>query len=146
MVVVPEVLMGSWKGDEGDDYEKSCVVDSYAGLIDVDGGDALVLGDVPDDTAYLSKEMTFIRWGGAESEGQLIDWVQNGCLGGVEVQNITWNCKGRSFLFDSVYPADEINEFSEIPLVSGAYDVRVIVFSGSFSATAFRLSRGFYQG
>lgn len=140
LVVVPEVLFDDWRGGEGEEYEKACEIDLRVGLMQFRAGEVLVLGDVPDDTTYLPGEMSFLRWGGADSEQQLVSWVQRGCPGGREVQNFLWSCKGSSVLFDSILPAGEVEDFIKIPLTPGSYNVQVFSHEGEFFATCCKLT------
>src|SRR3954470_20357711 len=67
LIVVPESVSQNWSGttslgsDTPTDYDRACVVEGYAGLIDVGECSALVLGDDPASTTFLPERNTFLR-------------------------------------------------------------------------------------
>lgn len=67
LICLESRLMSSWCGADGtfqmgkcvasqhSDYDRACAMSDYAGLVDVGGGSALVLGDLPLATAIFGK-------------------------------------------------------------------------------------------
>ncbi|MFE2543351.1 Imm21 family immunity protein [Actinacidiphila glaucinigra] len=85
LVAVPVSALAAWggctergtvvgDGNAPDDYDRACAVDDLAGMVPVgrDGVRALVLGDLPATTCYLTTHRAFLRWGGADSEAELV--------------------------------------------------------------------------
>lgn len=55
-----------------DDYHRACAVEGGAGVVEVGGVGALVLGDEPATTCYLSQQRVFLRWLAADSDTELL--------------------------------------------------------------------------
>lgn len=62
LLLLEEHLLSHWHGIETDDYDRACGIDDYLGLLDVGSGRALVLGEEPMSTAWLSEPGMFVRW------------------------------------------------------------------------------------
>ncbi|MFJ5719432.1 immunity 21 family protein [Streptomyces sp. NPDC093149] len=124
LIVIPVSALNAWRGcTEGgmitgdgidpDDYDRACAVDDLAGAIAVgqDGAQALVLGDKPATTCYMSEHHTFLRWLAADSETGLkaaaeavladpaTQWEECG----------TWITNGPAALMDSAEAGAELN-------------------------------------
>ncbi|REG22585.1 immunity protein 21 of polymorphic toxin system [Archangium gephyra] len=73
MVLLPKDLQPRWQGTCGvpSDYEVACGVEGYVGVIEMAGGQVLVLGDEPLQTAVfsLSGRPCLVRWVYAPSPG-----------------------------------------------------------------------------
>ncbi|MER5639636.1 Imm21 family immunity protein [Kitasatospora sp. NPDC002227] len=85
LVVVPVSALARWGGctEDGeilggtggpDDYDRACAVEEYAGVVGLPGlsVSALVLGDMPSTTCYLSERRAFVRWLAADSDTGLL--------------------------------------------------------------------------
>ncbi|MGW2352491.1 Imm21 family immunity protein [Actinacidiphila glaucinigra] len=150
LIVVPASALAAWGGcteqgmvvgvgDVPDDYDRACAVDDLAGVIPVgrDGGRGLVLGDQPARTCYLAAHRAFLRWGGADSEADLIEAAEavvadpatewEGCG--------TWETDGPAVLMDSAeagsllgveYPGGGRPEQAPVPLPPGRWAVHAV--------------------
>ncbi|MFF3672245.1 Imm21 family immunity protein [Microtetraspora malaysiensis] len=80
LIVVPKSELDHWAGvDHNDgpvetwgDYGRACAAEGYIGLVTVGAQQALVLGDEPAMTTYLTTERLFLRWAAAYSEAELV--------------------------------------------------------------------------
>jgi len=74
LILIAEAALAAWRGSVSangrSDYDRACEVDDYVGVIATGTGDALVLGDEPLDTSWITDER-----GG----GQLVRWVYADC-------------------------------------------------------------------
>ncbi|MFD8074039.1 Imm21 family immunity protein [Streptomyces sp. NPDC059718] len=150
LIVVPVSALSAWggcteqgmvvgDGDVPDDYDRACAVDDLAGVIPIgdDGGQGLVLGDMPARTCYLPAHRAFLRWGGADSEAELVaaaetvladpavEWEASG----------TWRTDGPAVLMDSAeaggllgveYPGGGRPEQAPVPLPHGRWAVQSV--------------------
>ncbi|WP_337177433.1 Imm21 family immunity protein [Paludisphaera sp.] len=86
LIVVPAEVAQYWRGVEGwspsevqrdladesvSDYARACGIGDYLGILKVGHGEALILGDMPMQTAFIPDPEggIFVRWMYAESEG-----------------------------------------------------------------------------
>ncbi|MBM7830848.1 hypothetical protein JOE59_001553 [Agromyces cerinus] len=138
LIAVPESVLEAWHGadDEDDDlddgveegvgdYGRACAVAGYAGVIDVGGTPALVLGDDPAPTTFVSERSLFLRVPAADSAEAAV-----GALGrALEVarweEAAHWDVPGPVVLFDSAFAADDLGSTSSlrVDLAPGRYRV-----------------------
>lgn len=93
------------------DYARACRVDDWLGTLRVGTGEALILGDEPMPTAFVSRPDggVLIRWMHAENEADVQRAVE-------EVPESAWKATphkievGRRglIMFDAAYPGDEL--------------------------------------
>ncbi len=134
LLLLEEHLLGYWKGfnfskqnpDFVTDYDIACEIDDYLGVIEVNSGYGLVLGEEPLSTAWLpfteTKNGLLVRWMFAENESAVIDALNN-------LQSLTWqttdieiNFSGdKLILFDSACSGSQIDEKIEIEISEGRY-------------------------
>lgn len=126
LIVVPESVLSAWAGGDGDDYDRACAVDGYAGLVSVGQSHALVLGDEPASTAFLPDRGAFVRWGAADSEHELLGSIDAALGTAVWEETLVWNVPGPMALFDSAWPGDEMEPENHVRLetAAGRYLVR----------------------
>ncbi|MGW8437830.1 Imm21 family immunity protein [Nocardiopsis sp. NPDC055879] len=139
LIVIPCDLLESWNGSEDGDYERACKVESYAGVISVGGGEALVLGGTPDLTAYIPYHRSFVRWGAAESEEQLLGLLEIKDSELSEVWSGYWFCQSKPWMLDAVWSGTEVDEYIELPFCPGRYLVRVFIVEGEASAAIVKM-------
>ncbi|MGG7569735.1 Imm21 family immunity protein [Streptomyces sirii] len=85
LIAVPVSALARWRGctesgmvvgggDVRDDYDRACEVEGLAGVISIgeEGAQGLVLADEPASSCYLPELQAFVRWLGADCEGDLI--------------------------------------------------------------------------
>ncbi|MFB9310156.1 hypothetical protein BJY17_000391 [Agromyces hippuratus] len=140
LIAVPESVLEAWTGaddededlDDDDDaeaersdYGRACAVAGYAGVIDVGGTPALVLGDDPAPTTFVSERSLFLRRLAADSEE-----AAAGALGGaMEVagweEATHWDVPGPVVLFDAAFSAEDLGSTSSlrVDLTPGRYRV-----------------------
>ena len=149
LLLLSEALLPFWEGSDppsggrtaeatfrwGDpdavatDYDRACDVDDYLGLVDVDGGKGLVLGDEPMSTAWFPR-------GDDEHEGMLVRWVyadnESSVLSALsQVPDDIWEPTRLTFpvaseplhLFGAAYPGTEAREKSMLRLAPGDYSI-----------------------
>ena len=137
LIAVPESVLGAWKGaddvdeeadefdEEAGDYGQACAVDGYAGVIDVGGTPALVLGDAPAPTAFLPEHSLFVRRVAADSEQSALAVVGQGLEEAEWEEPTDWDVPGPVVLFDSAYSAEDLDSTGSlrIDLAPGRYRV-----------------------
>ncbi len=137
LIAVPKSELNNWAGvgdNEGPvetwgDYGRACAVEGYIGLVTVGAQQALVLGDEPAMTTYLTGERLFVRWAAAYSEADLVaaakraladqpDWDHD--------EDLNWEVQESVVLFDSAIPGAELelDDRLIIDLKPGQYRVR----------------------
>lgn len=151
LIAVPVSALADWSGctpagiivgesDTADDYDRVCAVEGLAGVIPVGrgGASALVLADEPATSTYLPERRTFVRWLGADSDGQLlaaagkaladplVRWDECG----------SWETDGPAVLMDSTASGAEVagqdpggsgnEEWANVPLPPGRWRVRFV--------------------
>ncbi len=139
MVVVPQAVVETWDSTPGDpdvdeptgwgDYERACEVDDHLGIVDVEGTQALVLGDMPDMTTYLPERQLFVRWQGAESEAWLLGSIDRALDMAIWQCEVRWTVPGPALLFDSAWPGADLSVHQPgnhlaVDLLPGTYRVR----------------------
>lgn len=92
----PLVLMDSglaelWRGTIGNsgsslavtDYERACLINGFIGKVDVGGGEAIVLGDEPAQSAMVKIEsglFMVVRWVWADNEADVLKSLEGPLL------------------------------------------------------------------
>jgi hypothetical protein len=119
LIVPPQPALSAWTGATDTDgplagwgdYGRACAVNSYIGLIAIGEWQALVLGDEPATTTSLPKAWLFLRWqrrtrkttwSAPRAERYATAWS------GTPDQDIVWKVDGPVVMFDSTYPATEL--------------------------------------
>ncbi|WP_245712796.1 Imm21 family immunity protein [Micromonospora nigra] len=87
--LAPRSALSLWTGvDSTDenwgDYGRACAIDGYVGVVAVGQRQALVLGDEPAATTYLSLERLFLRWAAADEEDDLVSAARRAVRVGVD--------------------------------------------------------------
>ena len=152
LVLVPERSLGSWKGADGPHggethYESACAVADYLGLVPLQGGDAIVLGDEPLRTA----------WRPADAGGMLVRWIASPAEDDVEralatlPEGLPWenvldfhHAGGALMLFDAAVPGDELPpDHLRLDLPAGRWTVGLSAYhpSDDVALMLHRLSR-----
>lgn len=130
LIAVPETVLPFWAGADGDetvsDYDRACEVDRLVGLLPVGDSAALVLGDEPASTSYLADHDTFVRWGAADSEDELLAAVPAAFATAVWEDEVSWTVPGPVVLFDAAWRGNESvdTDHVKVPLAPGRYAVR----------------------
>ncbi|MGE3467766.1 MAG: Imm21 family immunity protein [Pyrinomonadaceae bacterium] len=115
------------------DYERACSIDGYLGVLDVQKGQALVLGDEPMRTSVKrleQDEVIIVRWVWASNETQVIeslplalesaDWLET---------NLTIRHSSETFvIFDSAEQLSETSNILEIPFSAGLGRISTLEF------------------
>ena len=132
LLLLEESLLTLWHGcfsnsqDTPTDYERACNVDDYIGVIGVDSGHGIVLGEEPFSTAW---------WPSAElGNGFLVRWVFAGNEAAVthalkDLSNTAWRrlgvgfqvSNGKLILFDAACSGSDIDERLVIEIPKGWY-------------------------
>ncbi|MBG0826797.1 hypothetical protein HS041_03275 [Planomonospora sp. ID67723] len=134
---MPESGPRSWAGvDDNDgpvetwgDYGRACAVEGYIGLIAVGTQQALVLGDEPAMTTYLTTERLFVRWAAAYSETESVAAAKRALTGQPDwdgEEDLIWQVQEAVVPFDSTIPGAELEAADRltIDLEPGRYRVR----------------------
>lgn len=150
LIAVPVSALDAWHGctDSGvtagdataaDDYDRACAVDDLAAAIAVgeNGALALVLGDEPATSCFLTEHRTFLRWLAADSAAGLMSaaeavlsdpatrWEECG----------SWVTDGPAVLMDSAeagagldveYPGGGLPAQAPVPLPAGRWRIRAV--------------------
>ncbi|MEW1840223.1 Imm21 family immunity protein [Nonomuraea angiospora] len=137
LIAVPKSELNHWAGvDDNDgpvetwgDYGRACAVEGYIGLISVGMQQALVLGDEPAMTTYLTTERLFVRWAAADTEAELVGAARRALVGQPgwdDDEDLIWEVREVAVLFDSAIPGAELesNERLILDLKPGEYRVR----------------------
>ncbi|MEV1333932.1 Imm21 family immunity protein [Micromonospora costi] len=136
LIVVPTSALTTWRGasadfDPGDldtwgDYGRACQIDGYAGSLDTGDDQALVLGDEPASTTYLSDQRLFIRWIYADSEEDVIRLIPKAVETAGWEEAGTWTTSGPARLFDSTLAGDELEHEHHltVDVAPGTYLIR----------------------
>jgi hypothetical protein len=137
LLVAPESHLGHWGGatdvdgpvETWGDYGRACSVEGYIGLVAVGDQQALVLGDEPASTTYLTAERLFLRWAAADSEAELVAAAKRAVQEHIrwdEDEDLVWEVRGPVVLFDSAWPGSELEPDNHllVDLEPGRYRVR----------------------
>ncbi|RKS10187.1 immunity protein 21 of polymorphic toxin system [Nocardiopsis sp. Huas11] len=166
LVLVPDSCLDRWTGalDEEDvppeevddlglagDYSLACAVEDYLGNVPVGGGagEALVLGDCPDTTAFLPSHGCLVRWRGADSERQILAHVDAALAGAVWLERVRWRTDGDAVLCDAATSGEETRRgawpdgrpiaSARVPLEAGEYEARTAEVSNAGRGPSFGL-------
>ncbi len=73
LILMARDLVPRWRGCDGD-YERACEIEGWLGVLEVEGGQALVLNDDPMETAALATKdsLLMVRWCYAQSEDAVL--------------------------------------------------------------------------
>lgn len=100
LIAVPEAVLPFWAGADGDelstDYDRACEVDGRIGFVPVGDTTALVLGDEPASTAFLTEHDTFVRWCAADSEDELLASIPAALAAAEWEADRAWDIPGRA--------------------------------------------------
>jgi hypothetical protein len=130
LIAVPETVLPFWLGADGDetasDYDRACEVEGFVGLLPVGDSAALVLGDEPASTSFLPDQGTFVRWGAADSEDELLAQVPAALATADWKDEIHWTVPGPVVLFDAAWPGGDSTrtDHLRVTLDPGRYAVR----------------------
>jgi hypothetical protein len=107
------------------DYGRACAVDGYLGIIDVGGGEAVVLGDVPAMTTFLPSLNVLVRAIALEDDVDVEAVVYAMLPTARWEEEIEWTVTESAVLFDSVFSNAQISDEEHliIPLTPGRYAV-----------------------
>lgn len=104
-------------------------IEVFQEVRDMRGAEALVLADSPDTTTFLPDRMLFIRWGGADSESDILAALDP-ALNAAEWQSpVRWTVPaGGVVLFDAAWSGTDLPDHQPdnhlpIELPSGVYVV-----------------------
>lgn len=138
LIAVPESALGAWTGandevddldedlgEEAGDYARACAVVDYAGVIDVGGAPALVLGDDPAPTTFLPEHSLFLRRLAADDGEAAVGAVRRALAAAVWEEEAHWDVPGPVVLFDSAYSAEDHGNTASlrVDLAPGRYRV-----------------------
>jgi hypothetical protein len=133
LVLVPETMAVQWRGisDGGSDYAAACAIDDYAGVIQWNGVDVLILNDEPLATTCLTSGLTvFLRWMYAPNEDAITNVIQDMTRHFSKQQRgIAFGCQAaRYVLFDAGAPGQNVVETIEVDVAPGPYVVETHVW------------------
>lgn len=132
LVLVPKVLQPRWRGTYGvpSDYDVACGVEGYVGVIEKAGGQILVLGDEPLQTAVsrLNGRPCLVRWVYAPSPGaaksSVTAMVSSHLRGPLE--SVALHIESAPLiLMEAGAPGEHPGDTLELELEPGAYRVHV---------------------
>jgi len=140
LILLSQPLLDCWHGGfgrEGEtDYDRACQIYDYIGIIPVDGGYGLVLGDEPNQTAWLPAESsgagTLVRWVFASSESDSIQQARALPDDAFQITGLEFVTEHPTHvLFDSALPGSRYQEggFLKIVLAPGRYAVSTAVYA-----------------
>jgi hypothetical protein len=130
LIAVPETVLPFWAGADGDetasDYDRACEVEGYVGLLPVGDATALVLGEDPASTAFLPDHGTFVRWGAADCEDDVLAAVPAALATADWKDEVHWTVPGPVVLFDAAWPGTDSTRADHVKVVlePGGYAVR----------------------
>lgn len=131
-VLMPAGRVHAWGGldsaaDESD-FDRACEIDDYIGVIPLDGGEVLVLGDDPFPTAFLSAPsfgggyLIRMLWG--ESEEAALAAVHDVPPGDWTTEGVVFDAEdGHCTMFDAVYAGDSTPTRTSFTLAPGRYAI-----------------------
>lgn len=144
LIFMERVFLSKWKGVFGvqkemltsSDYERACEVDDYIGVIPIDSGKAVVLGQEPMDTSWLPLSHTqgiIVRWVWANSEIEVDEVLTNFSLDqewqetAVTVEFKTENM----IIFDSAERGSDLSDYLNLSLAPGNYSISTLFYEPS---------------
>ncbi|MBO3751024.1 hypothetical protein J5X84_33545 [Streptosporangiaceae bacterium NEAU-GS5] len=116
LIVMPESALPLWHGSPIDavtldgDYGRACAIPGFIGLIPVGPRLALVLGDDPAATTFLSEYGLFIRLIAADSFDDAIRTAIDIMDSVTWDETLNWDIHEPLLLFDSVYNGAEVSD------------------------------------
>ena len=133
-ILVPTDHLPRWRGvdgpgDDESDYDRACEVVDDVGVVEVGNADALVFGDEPFRTSWVSNEGEggfVVRWVYADSENSVTKYISQGKLESVvKDAGVSVQLDGPCVLFDAAEPGDDIRgESIAVGLTPGRYVVK----------------------
>ncbi|NQU24810.1 MAG: hypothetical protein HQ567_26300 [Candidatus Nealsonbacteria bacterium] len=127
----------SWSpGGKCTDYDRACRINEYLGRIPVGDAEALVLGDLPMQTAWIPgghrDDGVLVRWMFAESEEEVVDSLRI-IPGGIFRREFLFRVEGpKLLLFDSGLAGRNVKsrpeEYLSIELEPGLYQIETAVY------------------
>jgi hypothetical protein len=138
LLLVERSLVSHWQGvsiaqangtENGfqTDYDRACSIEDYVGLIAVGTGEALVLGDEPMQTSWLTlsdRNGILIRWQWAADEESVRNTLNEITEAAWQPTDVLFQSKtDELLLFDAASPGDEIESSLVINLSAGEYSV-----------------------
>lgn len=119
LLVTPQSMLSLWTGADSTDgpvenwgdYGRACAIDGYVGVVAIGHRQALVLGDEPAATTYLSAERLLLRWAAAHEEDDLVSAARRAVRDGVSWdadEDVRWVAEGPVVVFDSALPGAEL--------------------------------------
>ncbi|MEF3405083.1 Imm21 family immunity protein [Agromyces sp. CCNWLW203] len=134
LIAVAESALDAWNGagdeddeddfgEHADDYGRACAMEGYAGVIDVGGTPALVLGDDPAPTTFLPRHSLFVRKLAADSGEAVVGALERAMETASWERATAWDVPGPVVLFDSAFAAEDLSSTTSlrIDLVPGRY-------------------------
>lgn len=123
-------------GGEPTDYDRACAVSGYLGRIPVGAGEAMVLGDMPMQTTWVSWSSVgggmLARWMFAESDADFLRWLQL-IPEAIFRPEFQFSVEGSPLvLFDSAFAGRNVKqrpeEYLSIELEPGTYEIETAVY------------------
>jgi hypothetical protein len=111
------------------DYGRACAIDGYVDTVAIGEQQALVLGDEPARTTYLSSERLFLRWVAAYEEDDLLSAARRAVREGVQWdadEDVHPVVDGAVVLFGSACPGADLEPDNHlvIDIRPGEYRIR----------------------
>ncbi len=127
-------IQGLSAGDESqydNDYERACEVNDYVSVIAGTSHEILVVGNGPEDTAWLSRapdDILLVKWIGADSDQQVWEALQCLDFESFETLPISFTVfEPKMFLFDSASRLVDIGDNClELTFEPGCYGLSVL--------------------
>lgn len=137
LLLLPESLVGHWRGSfsaseensqSQTDYDRACSVEGYVGVINVNAGQGLVLGDEPMQTSWLplSEQLggVLVRWQWAPDEKHVNEAM-------TDLSRLAWEPPTHTFrvsdkvllLFDAACSGNDPGDALNIDLLPGQYSI-----------------------
>jgi len=108
LILLEGRLLSDWHGIETDDYDRACGIDDYLGLLNVGSGRALVLGEEPMPTAWLSEPGMLVRWQYADDNESVVEAIADLSKASWEETGIVLDVSDSSLvLFDATCPGKD---------------------------------------
>jgi immunity protein 21 of polymorphic toxin system len=137
LILLPESLLPHWSGsfrasEEGSqsqtDYDRACKVQGYLGVINVNAGQGLVLGDEPMQTSWLplSEQLggILIRWQWAPDEKHVNEAMTDLSRIARQPPSLTFGVSDKVLLlFDAACSGNDPGDALRIDLLPGQYSI-----------------------
>ena len=130
------------------DYDRACGINDYVGLVSIDAGFGVILGEEPFLTTWLPLSQAngglLVRWDFADNEASVIEAL----TGFPDLQEVRWESTGieiqffgnKLYLFDAAYGRGQIDEWLEIEMPAGRYEAQTVHYKPN-DQTSLRLHR-----